>query len=242
MLAHYSSQEYRLELERNYVDRPGAFWSQTGRCPECDIEISDKRDYTLHIGVVHRAVQQFLPIRYRIPDLGQYEAREMSFPCPLPGCNTNKQTKRALLVHLLIIHYQKDIALLYGPFYKENSRKCPICSAMILQDYITYMKHLAVEHSVVMAFVKRDVGVKKGSAKLTPFKRKLEGGESQQNQNQEHTQKGSNSIPNGKTGSSSEIQKEKETGDTNGEETTEKVKGVRDIRNVIGEDSDSDDE
>ena len=45
----------------------------------------------------------------------------------------------------------------YGASFRNEPGRCPICSAALLQDFVCYMKHLAVEHKVVMAFVERDL-------------------------------------------------------------------------------------
>ena len=45
----------------------------------------------------------------------------------------------------------------YGATFRKEPGRCPICSAALLQDFVCYMKHLAVEHKVVMAFVERDL-------------------------------------------------------------------------------------
>ena len=63
LLAHFSTKEYRLELERSYVERPGAGWAKDQNCPQCGLNIPNQADFTRHIGVEHRAVEQFLPAR-----------------------------------------------------------------------------------------------------------------------------------------------------------------------------------
>ena len=63
LLAHFSTKEYRLELERSYVERPGAGWAKDQNCPQCSLNIPNQADFTRHIGVEHRAVEQFLPAR-----------------------------------------------------------------------------------------------------------------------------------------------------------------------------------
>ena len=47
--------------------------------------------------------------------------------------------------------------LRYGATFRKEPGRCPICSAALLQDFVCYMKHLAVEHKVVMTFVERDL-------------------------------------------------------------------------------------
>ena len=56
-----------------------------------------------------------------------------------------------------VVHYRPDMESRYGATFRKEPGRCPICSAALLQDFVCYMKHLAVEHKVVMAFVERDL-------------------------------------------------------------------------------------
>ena len=155
LLSHFSEEHYRLELEHNYITRPGRTWRTDKRCPTCFKIVEAKEDFVLHIGVEHRAVEAFLPEKYKLPNVVD---QEPNFPCPLPNCSSDKETKKALLVHLLIVHYQKDMEKEFGPlFYKEGQKKCPKCNMALLDNYLGYMKHIAVEHAYVMNFVERDI-------------------------------------------------------------------------------------
>ena len=155
LLSHFSEEHYRLELEHNYITRPGRTWRTDKRCPTCFKIVEAKEDFVLHIGVEHRAVEAFLPEKYKLPNVVD---QEPNFPCPLPNCSSDKETKKALLVHLLIVHYQKDMEKEFGPlFHKEGQKKCPKCNMALLDNYLGYMKHIAVEHAYVMNFVERDI-------------------------------------------------------------------------------------
>ena len=155
LLAHFSEEHYRLELEHNYITRPGMMWTTDKRCPQCFKLVETKEQLINHMGVEHRAVEKFLPEKYKLPTIVE---KELSFPCPLKNCSSDKETKKALLVHLLIVHYQKDMEREFGPiFYKEGKKKCPKCNMALLDNYLGYMKHIAVEHAYVMNFVERDI-------------------------------------------------------------------------------------
>ena len=155
LLSHFSKEHYRLELEHNYITRPGMTWATDKRCPQCFKIVETKQDLIYHIGVEHRAVEKFLPEKYRLPTIIE---KELSFPCPLKNCSSDKETKKALLVHLLIIHYQADMEKEFAALFKqEEKKKCPMCNMGLLDNYLGYMKHIAVEHAYVMNFVKRDI-------------------------------------------------------------------------------------
>ena len=72
-------------------------------------------------------------LRYRIPETVKYQSQERTFPCPLGSCSALKETQKALLVHLLIVHYKADMDSRYGADFKLNPKKCPVCSAVLLQ-------------------------------------------------------------------------------------------------------------
>lgn len=130
-------------------------WRTDKRCPTCFKIVESKEVFVHHVGVEHRAVEKFLPEKYKLPNVVD---QEPSFPCPLKNCSSDKETKKALLVHLLIVHYQKDMEKVFGPlFYKEGPKKCPKCNMALLDNYLGYMKHIAVEHEFVMNFVDRDI-------------------------------------------------------------------------------------
>merc|ERR1712226_599579 len=106
-------------------------------------------------------------------------------------------------------------------------------------------KHLAVEHSVVMAFVRRDVGVRKGSAQYSPIKRDRQkvGADSPQCRLGLQTP-GLSKLANGNPGSISVsvVQINDNNGDSkhNGARERRRTVTPRNIRTVLGDDSDSD--
>merc|ERR1711915_994294 len=165
LLAHFSEEHYRLELEHNYITRPGMMWTTDKRCPKCLKIVESKENFLFHIGVEHRSVEEYLPEKYKLPKV---EPKEISFPCPLKDCSSEKETKKALLVHLLTVHYQKDMDIEFGDGFRNNeNKKCPKCKMTLLDNYLGYMKHIAVEHAHVMNFVERDLKENKDTVKET---------------------------------------------------------------------------
>jgi len=155
LLSHFSEEHYRLELEHNYITMPGMTWATDKKCPQCLKMVEKKQDFVYHIGVEHRAVQNFLPKKYQLSIVTE---KELSFPCPLKNCSSDKETKKALLRHLYMEHYQTDMEKEFGAlFKKQENKKCPKCNMTLLDNFIGYMKHIAVEHAYVMNFVERDL-------------------------------------------------------------------------------------
>ena len=101
---------------------------------------------------------QFLPEKYRLPadslEIEEKEQKEASFRCPVEFCDTEKETKKSLLVHLLMIHYNKEMELEYRDTFRQMKvKRCPECGMALLDNYLGFIKHLAVEHEVVMKYV-----------------------------------------------------------------------------------------
>merc|ERR1712079_99173 len=158
LLSHYSRDHYRLELEHNYITKQGQTWGQDRRCGDCHLTIHSRDEYIQHIGVTHRHVLQFLPEKYRLPadslEIEEKEQKETSFRCPVEFCDTEKETKKSLLVHLLMIHYNKEMELEYRDTFRQMKvKRCPECGMALLDNYLGFIKHLAVEHEVVMKYV-----------------------------------------------------------------------------------------
>ena len=111
----------------------------------------------------------------------------------------------------------------YGATFRNEPGRCPICSAALLQDFVCYMKHLAVEHKVVMAFVERDLE----APKLREEERRKE---------EEHCRQKDEEKK--KLEEVDERQKEKASLEKVG--TTNGITTVHDIRGVLDSDSESD--
>ena len=63
----------RLELEHNYITKQGNTWSEDMKCGDCCAVIATREEYVEHLGVSHRQVLQFLPVKFRPPALEKVE-------------------------------------------------------------------------------------------------------------------------------------------------------------------------
>ena len=87
-------------------------------------------------------------------EIEEKEQKEASFRCPVEFCDTEKETKKSLLVHLLMIHYNKEMEQEYRDTFRQMKvKRCPECGMALLDNYLGFIKHLAVEHEVVMKYV-----------------------------------------------------------------------------------------
>merc|ERR1712079_441147 len=69
---------------------------------------------------------------------------------------------KSLLVHLLMIHYNKEMEQEYRDTFRQmKAKRCPECGMALLDNYLGFIKHLAVEHEVVMKYVAGDTRVKR---------------------------------------------------------------------------------
>ena len=76
------------------------------------------------------------------------------FRCPVKDCDSEKETRKALLIHLLMIHFNKDMELEYRDTFREMKvKKCPDCGMALLDNYLYFIKHLAVDHEQVLKYV-----------------------------------------------------------------------------------------
>ena len=118
----------------------------------------------------------------------------------------------------------------YGATFRKEPGRCPICSAALLQDFVCYMKHLAVEHKVVMAFVERDLE----APKLREEERKREEEDCRKKEEErkkveevEKEEKMENEFS-AKSGNSEDVG------------TSNRTTTINDIRSILDSDSDSD--
>jgi len=90
--------------------------------------------------------------------------RVSEFVCPIDGCGAEKETKKSYLIHLLMIHFNKEMETEYRDQFKHmNPKKCPECKMALLDNYLGFIKHLAVDHEVVVKYVKREEIMKEGA-------------------------------------------------------------------------------
>ena len=76
------------------------------------------------------------------------------FRCPVKDCDSEKETRKALLIHLLMIHFNKDMELEYRDTFRAMKvKKCPDCGMALLENYLYFIKHLAVDHEQVLKYV-----------------------------------------------------------------------------------------
>ena len=154
LLDHFSSTHYRLEIERNYMTRPGAVWALNKHCPLCDEVVEDWEVFIHHIGVKHRAVEQFMPEKFRHPeDMTGIKTETMTQLCLLPDCSRQFPSERSLLVHLVMSHYYQQMEELFGDKFRESSSKCFKCNKKLPSNKVGFMKHLGVDHGVVIELV-----------------------------------------------------------------------------------------
>ena len=121
---------------------------------------------------VHRKVEQFLPQKYRLPaepEPVKEKRRTSEFVCPIEGCGAEKETKKSFLIHLLMIHFNKEMEAEYRDQFRQmNPKKCPECKMALLDNYLGFIKHLAVDHEKVMKYVKKEKKEGKEEVKQEP--------------------------------------------------------------------------
>lgn len=80
------------------------------------------------------------------------------FSCPLPGCNRRCDSKKLLMLHLALSHYQDQLETLYiRGVCSEGGRVCPHCGDLQPGIKLNFLRHMAMEHEVVMELVERDI-------------------------------------------------------------------------------------
>ena len=123
---------------------------------------------------VHRKVEQFLPQKYRLPaepEPVEEKRKTSEFVCPIEGCGAEKETKKSYLIHLLMIHFNKEMEAEYREQFRHmNPKRCPECKMALLDNYLGFIKHLAVDHEVVMKYVKKKEEVN-GEPEVEPDQR-----------------------------------------------------------------------
>ena len=81
------------------------------------------------------------------------------FRCPVSNCDSEKETRKALLIHLLMIHFNKDMELEYRETFRGMKvKKCPDCGMALLDNYLYFIKHIAVDHEKVLKYVNEKSG------------------------------------------------------------------------------------
>jgi len=151
LLNHMSDIHYRLEIERTYMTRPGAVWALRKQCPLCDEVVEDWEVFIKHIGVEHRAVEQFMPEKFRFTnEASTIKSESMPHSCILPDCSRQYPNERSLLVHLVMSHYYKQMEDMFEDKFLADTSSCFKCRKTLPSNKVGFMKHLGVDHGVVM--------------------------------------------------------------------------------------------
>jgi len=77
--------------------------------------------------------------------------------CPLTNCTRQCSTKADLRVHLAMSHYMADLEKEYGTGADMTS--CRKCDKILPKNKLSLIKHMAVDHEVVMMYVERDMAL-----------------------------------------------------------------------------------
>jgi len=92
----------------------------------------------------------------RTPRLSKAEPQD--FSCPLIDCGRKCDSKKLLMLHLAISHYQEQMEGLYiTGVCSDGGRVCPYCGDLQPGIKLNLLRHLAMEHEVVMELVDRDI-------------------------------------------------------------------------------------
>lgn len=155
LLEHMSTTHYRLELERTYMTKSDTKWALSNHCPVCDKKVDDWETFVKHIGVQHRAVEQFMPEKFRFPpETAVIKTEESSHTCMLSGCTRQFMNERTLLVHMVMSHYYKRLELMFEQKFLEDNSRCFKCGKSLPCNKVGFMKHMGVDHAVVMDLVR----------------------------------------------------------------------------------------
>jgi len=80
------------------------------------------------------------------------------FSCPLEDCARQCDSKKLLMLHLAIGHYMPELEELYiNGVCSDGGRVCPHCGDLQPGIKLNFIRHLAMEHEVVMELLERDL-------------------------------------------------------------------------------------
>jgi len=155
LLEHMSTTHYRLELERTYMTKSDTVWALSNHCPVCHKKVDEWETFLKHIGVQHRAVEQFMPEKFRFPpETAVIKTEESSHSCMLSGCTRVFMNERTLLVHMVMSHYYKRLELMFEQKFQEDNSRCFKCGKSLPCNKVGFMKHMGVDHAVVQELVR----------------------------------------------------------------------------------------
>ena len=80
---------------------------------------------------------------------------EEKISCEMPGCGKQYESRDHYLTHLVINHFWSDISREFGESFNRDPRTCPVCreSFNSRSERMSYYKHLAVQHQVVIKYL-----------------------------------------------------------------------------------------
>jgi len=77
--------------------------------------------------------------------------------CPLTNCTRQCSNKADLRVHLAMSHYMEELEKEYGTGADMSS--CRKCDKILPNNKLSILKHMAIDHEVVMMYVERDMAL-----------------------------------------------------------------------------------
>jgi len=75
--------------------------------------------------------------------------------CPLANCARQCRTKADMQVHLAMTHYKDELE----KDYITDCEQCKVCDKILPGNKEGCLKHMAVEHNVVIDYVERDMAI-----------------------------------------------------------------------------------
>lgn len=156
----HMSRHYKLELQINFIERPESTWKKNNKCPKCDEYVESEEEFVMHIGVIHQQVLQYIPERLKNTFLRSKVKTNSDFLCPLEHCDRNCDTRQKLLLHLLMNHYEQKLTEEFGKSFEKNNGQCLICDRKLPLNKTGYLKHIGVEHELVIEYLEKDTSVR----------------------------------------------------------------------------------
>ena len=95
-----------------------------------------------------------MPEKFRFPkEAMTVKTESMTHVCILPNCSRQYPNERSLLVHLVMSHYYKQMEDMFEDKFLADTSCCFKCSKTLPSNKVGFMKHLGVDHGVVMELV-----------------------------------------------------------------------------------------
>jgi len=113
-------------------------------------EVADKIVLNTH---ENNNTDNVVPIKGSIKDIVQFEPTPLH-ECPLTNCARQCRSKADLQVHLAMSHYKEELEKEYITDCGET--RCKVCEKILPGNKQGFLKHMAVDHNVVMDYVERD--------------------------------------------------------------------------------------